>query len=327
VNRTDRLYALVEELRAISPRCRSARELARRFEVSSRTIERDISALQQSGVPIYAEPGRRGGYALDPAMSLPPLKFSPAEAVAVAVALGAAGGQPFADHARSALRKLIAAMPGAQEQRTRELAARVGFILSSQAPGCDVLESAETGRGGPAPFATKETEEAIEEALVRGDVLAIDYADRQGVATSREIEPGLFLGGSHGVWYLVAWCRLRDQVRLFRLDRVLSARPTGERAPRRSSETFAAGLADEVPGRFMLATVLDRAQGSERRAASRGRSPENTDRGLSPSHEIVTVFEKFGRREVRRPERTRKTGNREIEHGRDQHRGLVRGGQ
>ena len=51
VNRTDRLYAIVEDLRAISPRCRSARELALRFEVSSRTIERDISALQQ--LPAY----------------------------------------------------------------------------------------------------------------------------------------------------------------------------------------------------------------------------------------------------------------------------------
>ena len=87
MNRTDRLYALVEDLRAISPRCRSARDLARRFEVSARTIERDIGALQQAGVPIYAEPGRRGGYALEKSMSLPPLNFTPAEAVAVAIAL------------------------------------------------------------------------------------------------------------------------------------------------------------------------------------------------------------------------------------------------
>ena len=58
VNRTDRLYALVEELRAVAPRPRSARRLAGHFEVSVRTVERDISALQQSGVPIYAEPGR-----------------------------------------------------------------------------------------------------------------------------------------------------------------------------------------------------------------------------------------------------------------------------
>ena len=52
MNRTDRLYALVEELRAVAPRPRSARQLAQRYEVSTRTIERDILALQESGVPI-----------------------------------------------------------------------------------------------------------------------------------------------------------------------------------------------------------------------------------------------------------------------------------
>ncbi|MFF5178260.1 helix-turn-helix transcriptional regulator [Micromonospora sp. NPDC000316] len=60
MNRTDRLYALVEELRAISPRPRSARWLARHFDVSTRTVERDITALQGAGVPIWAEPGRAG---------------------------------------------------------------------------------------------------------------------------------------------------------------------------------------------------------------------------------------------------------------------------
>jgi hypothetical protein len=65
MNRTDRLYALVEELRAVAPRPRSARWLAQRFEVCSRTVERDIGALQESGAPIYAEPGRTGGYTLD----------------------------------------------------------------------------------------------------------------------------------------------------------------------------------------------------------------------------------------------------------------------
>jgi predicted DNA-binding transcriptional regulator YafY len=54
VNRTDRLYALVEELRAMAPRPRSARQLAKDYEVSTRTIERDIVALQESGVPVYA---------------------------------------------------------------------------------------------------------------------------------------------------------------------------------------------------------------------------------------------------------------------------------
>ncbi|MGI5454418.1 helix-turn-helix transcriptional regulator [Streptomyces sp. CA-249302] len=81
MNRTDRLYALVEEPRAAAPRPCSARTLAARFEVSVRTIERDLAALQQSGVPVYAEPGRRGGYALDRQRTLPPLTITPAEAV------------------------------------------------------------------------------------------------------------------------------------------------------------------------------------------------------------------------------------------------------
>jgi predicted DNA-binding transcriptional regulator YafY len=66
---------------------RPPRWLAGRFEVSVRTVERDINALQQSGVPIYAEPGRTDGYCLDKARTLPPVNLTPGEAVAMAVAL------------------------------------------------------------------------------------------------------------------------------------------------------------------------------------------------------------------------------------------------
>jgi hypothetical protein len=61
MNRTDRLYALVEDLRATAPRARGACRLAERFEVSVRTIQRDILALQEAGVPIWATPGPAGG--------------------------------------------------------------------------------------------------------------------------------------------------------------------------------------------------------------------------------------------------------------------------
>src|SRR6187399_1065395 len=87
MNRIDRLYALVEELRAAGPRGRTARQLAERFELSVRTIERDLSALGQAGVPLATKQGRTGGYTLDRSMSLPPLNFTPREAAAVAVAL------------------------------------------------------------------------------------------------------------------------------------------------------------------------------------------------------------------------------------------------
>ena len=130
MNRTDRLYAIVEDLRAVAPRRRSARCLAERYEVSVRTIERDIGALQQAGVPIYADLGRRGGYTLDPAMTLPPLNFTPAEAVAVSVALRGAAGSPFAREAQSALHKIMSAMPARHTSAALDLAERVQFLAA-----------------------------------------------------------------------------------------------------------------------------------------------------------------------------------------------------
>ncbi len=134
MNRTDRLYALVEELRAVAPRPRSARQLAERFEVSRRTIERDISALQGSGVPIYAEAGRCGGYVIDRTLTLPPLNFTAAEMVAIAVSLAREEYTPFAAATRSALRKVLATASAAQTAEAGELMDRVRLIGSAR-PG------------------------------------------------------------------------------------------------------------------------------------------------------------------------------------------------
>src|SRR5918994_1811419 len=97
MNRTDRLYALVEELRAVAPQPRTARQLADRFEVSVRTIERDIGALLEAGVPLYATPGPGGGHAIDPLHTLPPVNFTSDEAAALAIALARPGRSPRAD--------------------------------------------------------------------------------------------------------------------------------------------------------------------------------------------------------------------------------------
>jgi predicted DNA-binding transcriptional regulator YafY len=134
MNRTDRLYALVEELRAVAPRPRSARQLAERYEVSTRTIERDILALQESGVPIYAETGRRGGYAIDTTLTLPPLNFTAAEMVAIAVSLAREEGTPFAAATRSALRKVLSTASAAQTAEAGELMDRVRLIGAAR-PG------------------------------------------------------------------------------------------------------------------------------------------------------------------------------------------------
>jgi len=212
VNRTDRLYGLVEELRAVSPRPRSARRLAERFEVSVRTIERDLSALQEAGVPIWAEPGRSGGYVIDASATLGPAGFTLDEALAVLIGLGTLGRSPFRQSARTAARKILAVMPEGEAARARALASRV-----------HVLES-EDEAVVPAEFA----------AALRADrVVRIRYQDAEGAESSRDVEP---LGsiGKDGQWYLLAWCRLRDGVRAFRGDRMLSIEVTEERPPQRA---------------------------------------------------------------------------------------------
>src|SRR4051794_32149329 len=121
MNRTDRLYALVEELRVVSPRPRSARWLAERFEVSVRTIERDLSALQQAALPIWAEPGRTGGYAIDASATLGPTGFTLDEALAVLIGLGMLRRGPFRLSAGTAARKILAVMSDEERRRATAL--------------------------------------------------------------------------------------------------------------------------------------------------------------------------------------------------------------
>ncbi|GAB3605880.1 YafY family protein [Conyzicola nivalis] len=222
MTRTDRLYALVEELRAVAPRPRSARWLADRFGVSSRTIERDLSALQQSGVPIWAEPGRTGGYCLDTAHTLSPLGFTVDEALAMMVALGSLATSPFRDSATSALRKIIAVTDDRSLRETADLASRI-HLLGDEKP-----------TGAPRGLAA---------ALRTGQVLRISYTDRDGGATERDVEPMGFVGKGDS-WYLIAWCRLRDDLRAFRGDRILQAEPLIERAPRRTLRAEDLGIVE-----------------------------------------------------------------------------------
>jgi predicted DNA-binding transcriptional regulator YafY len=217
VNRTDRLYAIVEELRARAPRPLSAARLAARFEVSTRTIERDVAALQQAGVPIWAERGRTGGYALDPRSTLPPLNLDADEALAVIIALAASPGLPFAGAGRRARQKLLAAM------HPDHAAAAVGLA--------DRLRLSEPD-GSSRPVADPTVLATVEDAVRGRRVVTLRYVDRHGRASERPVE-------AHGVHvspegsYLVGWCRLRDDGRVFRLDRVTSVTLTDEVAPER----------------------------------------------------------------------------------------------
>jgi predicted DNA-binding transcriptional regulator YafY len=231
MNRTDRLYALVEELRAAAPGFRSTTWLAALFEVSSRTIERDLSALQQAGVPIYATPGRRGGYAIDTQHTLPPLNFSAAEVAAVATALAVDAATPFTHAGRSALQKILAVLHEVDAEGTRELASRVRLF-----------DVAATGR--PRPPAV------VEHAIVQRRVLELDYVDKTGATTTRVVEPVALLGVQPN-WYLFAWCRLRDAPRAFRLDRIRGAVMSDEVAPDRGLDPATLEIPDLI-GRGIL---------------------------------------------------------------------------
>ncbi len=226
MNRTDRLYALVEELRSRAPRTMRAVELAEQFEVSTRTIERDLLALQEAGVPIWAQPGPGGGYALNVDATLPPLNLTPAEAAAIATALAATRAMPFAEAGRSALKKLAAVMASAPRDTASKLVSHIRVVQ---------------GLGGT----VSPVSDTVQQALIDSVAVELIYRDAQARETARVVEPiGLF--GTHTGWYLAAWCRLRQAPRAFRLDRIAQATLTQEHITPRSMDTVLAELPFEM---------------------------------------------------------------------------------
>lgn len=212
MNRTDRLYALAEELRRVGPAGTTSTRLARLFEVSARTVKRDVSALQQAGLPVTAQAGLGGGYVLDASVGLPPVNFTPAQAVALALAVRALpAGSPFGTDAEAARAKVLDALPPADRVRADELSGRVWS------------RPEQTGDVG-----TSQVLRAVEESLGRHRVLAIEYRSAGGTVSRRRIDPVLLaLTGGH--WYVAAWCRWREGMRWFRLARILRADLTPER--------------------------------------------------------------------------------------------------
>jgi predicted DNA-binding transcriptional regulator YafY len=261
MNRIDRLYALVEELRAAGPRGRTARQLAHRFELSVRTIERDLSALGQAGVPLATKQGRTGGYTLDRSMSLPPLNFTPGEAAAVAVALSRNEHVLFTRDARSALQKIVAAMPERAIAEARATAEKVRLLVQ------------------PAPDPDAEIAETIWRAVRDSEVLRIRYVDVGGVETERDVEPQHVVVGPNGS-YLSAGCHLRGDERVFRMDRITQA----ERTP-----------SPPRPRRVLAELVVD---GHETKLPASVLRPEdllqNSDIGLSRSRETVGASRRPG---------------------------------
>lgn len=183
----------------------TVKELAQEFEVSSRTILRDLQELSELGVPLYSEVGPHGGYQVLNERILPPIAFSEDEAIALFFACHALRHYaylPFKTEASSALSKFYNYMSGDVRDRIDQMKNRVDFITPS--------------RHSESPYLSILLDGAIDQK-----VLLIDYESREGIS-SREIQPiGIY--ASSGLWYCPAYCFLRGDIRVFRCDRMHSA--------------------------------------------------------------------------------------------------------
>lgn len=205
MNRTERLHSLTESLRRAGTRGRTAQQLADEFEVAIRTIKRDLAALEAGGLPVWGRTGPGGGYGLTEISSLPPVNLTAAQALALTAAVSATAQAPFSDSARAAIRKVLDVLDPVARRRAAELSNRVWVDVG--------------------PGAHRRVMSVLEQATVDQVTINLAYTDAKGQSTRREVEPMIFaLRG--GRWLLVAWCRLRDDVRWFDLTRIQNATAT-----------------------------------------------------------------------------------------------------
>ncbi|OJZ67752.1 helix-turn-helix transcriptional regulator [Mycolicibacterium diernhoferi] len=221
MRRAERLYALVDLLRG-SRRPWSAARLSEEFEVSKRTIERDIQSLQLAGVPIYADHGVSGGYSILREHSLPPLNLTVPESLAVLAGLGLLETSPYGAAARRARAKVLAISREDQLAPIDEALASM-FVIDAQ-PSSEAAVA------------------LIPEAIAARRVVRLSYTAKDGEThTTRDVEAmGLLRGGA--AWLFVGWCRLRQGIRGFQLDRIRQLEITDEVFPDRDSAVLEADL-------------------------------------------------------------------------------------
>lgn len=173
----------------------TARELAERFEVTPRTIYRDVESLSAAGIPVYMTKGRNGGIALMPDFVLNKAVLT----------------QPEKDEIMSALAGLSVMGRDEAEGALNKLAALFG------ASSYDWIEAEFSGWGWSRE--QKDSFTLIKEAILTRRVLSFDYYGSSGEKTSRTVEPLklVFRGQS---WYLYAFCRTRGSDRYFKLSRM-----------------------------------------------------------------------------------------------------------
>lgn len=195
----DRLLRLLQLMRVMPPPI-TAKRLAGERGVSVRSIYRDIELLRLSGARIEGERGY--GYRLVEDYALPPQVFDRLEIEAITIGLGEVrqmGDPDLARAAEAVLAKVAATLPDDREQQLLHSISHVYL------PG---------GRYGSHPHLP-----AIRQACWEEQEIEISYCDQAGAASRRVVRPLAIMYSDH-VLTLLAWCCLRDDFRMFRIDRI-----------------------------------------------------------------------------------------------------------
>ena len=204
MNRIDRLTAILIQLQ--SRTLITAHEIADRFEISLRTVYRDIRALEEAGIPVGAEAGK--GYFLVDGYHLPPVMFTQEEASALLLSSKLA--EHFTDDSikeqqQTALDKIRAILRRSDKQHMEHLQEKIKVLNTY------CKQTPETNNRNLIQ---------IQKALVEKKVLDIEYhSGSKYESTKRAVEPiGLCYYAAQ--WHLIAWCRLRSDYRDFRVDKI-----------------------------------------------------------------------------------------------------------
>lgn len=225
MTRAERLLALIEELRR-RRRPVSGEALAVALSVSIRTLYRDIASLRAQGARIEGEPGL--GYVLRSGFLLPSLMFPDEEIEALVLGsrwVAERGDPRLAQAARNALARLRGALP---EDFADRLEASHLVVGPSAAPAPDSVDIG-----------------LVRRAIRRERKLRIVYRDARGAESERLIWPFL-IGYFDSVRLVSAWCELRQDIRHFRADRVVSLAETDDRYPKRRADLVRAWRAAEL---------------------------------------------------------------------------------
>ncbi len=203
MNRIDRLTAILLLLQTGK---RSAAELAQHFEVSRRTIQRDIDALCEMGIPIAADLGVTGGYSLPPDYSLPPLALTLHEALLLRLAvssLSQLSATPFQQERESLLAKIQTLLPQGESEHLEQLS----HTLSLGVPSL--------------PYPTPFLDQLLESAREQQWVSAV-YRSEQGVSQQTILPTHVHT--REGLWYCDAYSHERQAWRIYRVDRFLEVK-------------------------------------------------------------------------------------------------------